>query len=173
MHRMPLANRTQTIPHQKLIIPRREDGRGDIHQDGDPAIVEIGEGFAAEEDGGDDAGAQVTGEVGADGDVGEAPDHGAVGQADGEGRADGGDERVGRVEVGPDDDADEGVDEEFGEEEEAEVSIPLVLAKIDSQFVVRAPREKLTSGSGWEKYTIYSPARRYTPTPSHLRYFAL
>ena len=119
MHRMPLANLTQTIPHQQLIIPRREQRRGHIDQDGDPAVIHIAEGLAAEEDGGDDPRAQITGEVGGDGDVGEAPDHGAVGEADGEGGAGGGDEGVRRVEAGPDDDTDVGVDEEFGEEEVA------------------------------------------------------
>lgn len=128
MHRMPLPNRTQTIPHQKLIIPRRENRRRNIHQNRNPTIAQVAEGFATEEDGSDDTGAEVTGEVGADGDVGKAPDHGAVGETDSEGGADGGDERVGGVEVGPDDDADEGVDEEFGEEEVAEIAIDIVSA---------------------------------------------
>ncbi len=123
MHRMPLGNLPQTIPHQKFIVPGREDGGGDIDQDGDPAVVKISEGFAAEENGGHDPGAEIAGQVGADGDVGEAPDHGGVGEADGEGGAGGGDEGVGGVEVCPDDEADEAVDEEFGEEEVAEIPV--------------------------------------------------
>lgn len=122
MHRMPLPNRTQTVPHQKLIIPRREHRRGYIHQYRNPAVVQIREAFTAEEDGRDDPRTEISGQVRADGDVGETPDHGAVGEADGEGGGGGGDERVGGVEVGPDDDADEGVDEEFGEEEVAEIA---------------------------------------------------
>ena len=122
MHRMPLPNLTQTVPHQELVIPRREQRRRHIDQDGDPAVVHVGEGFAAEEDGGHDPRAQVSGQVGGDGDVGEAPDHGGVGEADGEGGAGGGDEGVGGVEAGPDYDADVGVDEELGQEEVAEVS---------------------------------------------------
>lgn len=123
MHRMPLGDLPQTISHQKNIVTGREDGGGDIKQDGDPAVVEIGEGFAAEEYGGHDPDAEIAGEVGADGDVGEAPDHGCVGEADGEGGAGGGDEGVGGVEVRPDDEADEAVDEEFSEEEVAQVSV--------------------------------------------------
>ena len=122
MHRMPLRNLPQTISHQEFIVSGRENGGGDINQDGDPAVVEISEGFAAEEYGGHDAGAEIAGEVGADGDVGEAPDHGSVGEADGEGGAGGGDEGVGGVEVCPDDEADEAVDEELGEEKVAQVS---------------------------------------------------
>lgn len=123
MYRMALPNRAQAVPHQELVVARREDGRRDVHQDGDPAVIQIGEGLPAEEDGGHDPSAQVSSEIGADGDAGETPDHGAVGEADGEGGADGRDEGVGRVEVGPDHDADEGVDEEFGEEEVTEVAV--------------------------------------------------
>lgn len=123
MHRMPLGDLPQTIPHQKLIVSGRENSGGDINQDGDPAVVEVSEGFAAEENGGHDPGAEIAGEVRADGDVGEAPDHGCVGEADGEGGAGGGDERVGWVEVRPDDEADEAINEEFSKEEVAEVSV--------------------------------------------------
>ena len=119
MHRMPLPNLTQTIPHQQLIVSRREQRRRDVDQNRDPAIIHIGERFAAEEDGRHDPRAQVTGQIGRDGDVGEAPDHGGVGKADCKGGAGGGDEGVRGVEAGPDYDADVGVDEEFGEEEVA------------------------------------------------------
>lgn len=122
MHRVALADLAQAIPHQELVVARREERRGHVDQDGDPAVVHVAEGLAAEEDGGHDARAQVAGEVGGDGDVGEAPDHGGVREADGERGAGRGDERVRRVETGPDDDADVGVDEEFGQEEVAEVS---------------------------------------------------
>ena len=122
MHRMPLPNLTQAIPHQQLIVPRREERRRHVDQNRDPAVIHIGEGFAAEEDGRHDPRAKVTGHVGGDGDVGEAPDHGGVGEADCKGGAGGGDERVRGVEAGPDHDADVGIDEEFGEEEVAQVS---------------------------------------------------
>ena len=119
MHSMPLPNLTQTIPHQKLIIARCEQRRWHVHQNRNPAVIHVCETFLAEENGGDDTSAQVTSQVGGDGNVGEAPDHGAVGKADGEGSAGGGDEGIGGVETGPDYDADVGVDEEFGEEEVA------------------------------------------------------
>ena len=121
MHRMPLPNLTQAIPHQKLIIRRREQRRRHIDQDGNPAIIHIAKRFAAKEDGRHDPRPEVSGQVGGDGDVGEAPNHGGVREADGEGGAGGGDEGVRGVEAGPDDDADVGVDEEFGQEEVAEV----------------------------------------------------
>lgn len=122
MHRMPLANLTQAVPHQKLIIPRREQRRRHIDQDCDPAVIHIAERLAAEEDGRHDSRSEITGHVRGDGDVGEAPDHGSVCETDGEGSAGGRDEGIGRVETGPDYDADVGVDEEFGQEEVAEVS---------------------------------------------------
>lgn len=102
MLRVALANLLQTVPYQKLIVARRKDGRRHVHQNRDPwvAVVE-GEGFATEEDCGDDARAEVTGQVGRDGVHGKAPDHGCVGEADGEGDRDGGDEGVGGVEAGP------------------------------------------------------------------------
>ena len=79
--------------------------------------------LATVENGSDNPRAEVTREVGADGDVGESPDHDCVGEADGEGCAGGGDEGVGGVKDGPDHDADEGIDEEFDEEEVAEVGL--------------------------------------------------
>ena len=123
MNRMALPNLTQTVPHQKLIIPCCEDRRRHIDQDGNPAVIIVRERLAAEEDGRDDAGAEVTRQIRRDGDVGEGPDHGGVGHADGEGRGGGGDEGVGRVEARPDDEADVGVDEELGEEEVAQVGL--------------------------------------------------
>ena len=122
MHRMALSNLTQTIPHQKLVIPRREYRCRYIDQDGDPAVVHVAECFAAEEDGGHDSRSKVTSEVRRDGDVGEAPDHGSVCETDGEGSAGGRDKGVRRIETGPNYNADIGIDEEFGQEEVAEVS---------------------------------------------------
>lgn len=124
MTSMAFPNLVQTIPHQKLIVPRRENRRGDINKNTDPGVAVVeGEGLAPEEDGGHYARAEVTGEVRGDGVDGEAPDHGRVGEADGEGDGDGGDERVGRVQARPDDDADEAVDEELLEEQEALVRL--------------------------------------------------
>lgn len=122
MHSMPLSNLTQTIPHQELIIPRREQRRGHIDQDGDPTVVHVAERFAAEEYPRHDSRPKVTSEVCGDGDVSEAPNHGAVGKADGEGSAGGRDEGIGRIQTGPDDDPDVGIDEELGQEEVAQVS---------------------------------------------------
>lgn len=127
--RMALGDLTQTIPHQKLIVPRRKQRCGHIDQDRNPAIVHVGERFSTEEDGGHDARAQVSSEVRGDGDIGEAPDHGRVRQPDGQGDHARGDEGIGGVEAGPDDDADVGVDEELGQEEIAEIATcPLALA---------------------------------------------
>lgn len=113
MHRMPLPNNLQAIPHKELIVPRREQRRRHINQDGDPGVILVGEGLATEEYRGDDARAQVTGEIGGDGYAGEAPDHSGVGETYGEGDGDGGYEGVGGVQARPEYDADEGVDEEF------------------------------------------------------------
>ena len=119
---MSLPNLTQTIPHQKLIIPRREQRRRHIDQDSNPAVIHIAERLPAKEYSRHDPRSQITGEICRDGDVGEAPDHGGVCETDGKGSAGGRDEGVGGVETCPDYDADVGVDEEFGQEEEAEVS---------------------------------------------------
>lgn len=94
-----LPNQIQTIPHQKLVIPRREQCSRYVDQNGDPRVVVIGEDFAAEEDGGDDAGSQVTGEVSADRNICVSPYHTSVSQPYSEWHADGGDEGVGGVET--------------------------------------------------------------------------
>ena len=122
MGSMALRNLTQTIPHQKLIVGRSEKRRGHVDQYRNPAVIQIAKGFAAEEDGRNDSGSQVTSQVRGDGNVGETPDHGCVGETDGEGGGGGGYEGVGGVEARPDYDADVGVYEEFGEEEVAEVA---------------------------------------------------
>ena len=116
-----LADLLQAVAHEELVVARSEDGGRDVDEDTDPRVGR--EGALAEEDGGDDAGAQVPGEIGGDGVAGEAPDHDGVGDADGEGDGDGGDEWIRRVEAGPDDDADEAVDEELLEEEEALIGL--------------------------------------------------
>ena len=126
MGSMPPRNLLQAIPHQKLIIRRREQRCRHINQDGNPAIIQITKCLASEEDSGNDSSAQVTSQVRGDGNVGETPDHGCVGETDGEGGGGGGYEGVGGVEAGPDYDADVGVYEEFGEEEVAEVAGGLV-----------------------------------------------
>lgn len=56
-----LTDQIQTIAHQKLIISRREQRGRDVDKNSNPRVVVVGEDFAAEEDGGDDAGAKVTG----------------------------------------------------------------------------------------------------------------
>ena len=122
MLRMPLSNLAQTIPHQKLIISRRKKRSRHINQNSNPAIIQIRKHLAAKENRRNDSTAQVPGQICGNGHVGEAPDHGCVCETDGEGGAGCGDEGVGRVETGPDYDADIGVDEEFGEEEIAKVS---------------------------------------------------
>lgn len=121
MLRMSLANLLQAIPHQQLIVRCSEDRRGHVHQDADPAVDR--EGALPEKDGGDDACAEVTGEVGADAVSGEAPHHDGIGDADREGHRDGRDKRVRGVEARPDDDADEAVHKEFLEEDVALVGL--------------------------------------------------
>ena len=118
---MALADLLQAVPHQKLIVARGEDGRGDVDQDRDPGVG--GEGALAEEDGRHDARAEIPGQVRRDGVAAEAPHHDGVGDADGEGDRDGRDEGVGRVEARPDHDPDEAVDEELLEEEIALVRL--------------------------------------------------
>lgn len=79
--------------------------------------------LAAEEDGRDDATAEITREVGADAVPAKAPDHAAVREADGVGGRVRGDEGVGGIEGGPDDERNVGVDEELDEEEIAQVGL--------------------------------------------------
>ena len=121
MHCMPFPNLIQAIPHQKLIIPRRKQRGRHIDQNRNPTIIQISETFPAEEYGGHDTRAKISGEVRGDSDVGKGPDHGAISEAYGEGRTGGGNEWVGRIEACPDHEADVGVYEEFGEEEVAEI----------------------------------------------------
>lgn len=111
---MALPNLTQTIPHQEFIIPRREQRRRHIDQNCNPAVVHVGERFAAEEDSRHDSCAKITGKVCRDGNVGEAPNHCSVRETDGEWSAGGRDEGIRGVEAGPDHDTDKRVDEEFG-----------------------------------------------------------
>ena len=122
MGSMPPRNLLQAIPHQELIIGRREQRRRYVNQNGNPAVIQITKRLTTEEDSGHDTRAQVTSQVRGDGNVGETPDHGCVGETDSEGSGGGGYERVGRVEARPDYDADVGVYEEFCEEEVAEVA---------------------------------------------------
>lgn len=105
MHSPPSPQLRQAIAHDELVVAGGEDGGGHVDEDGDPRVATIGEGLAAEEDGGDDARAQVARQVGADADVREAPHHRRVREADHERRGGGRDERVGWVERRPDDDA--------------------------------------------------------------------
>ena len=123
VQRVPAPDLLQAVPHQELVVARREEGRGDVDQDGDPRVVVVAEDLAAEEDGRHDASPQVTREVRADRVAAEAPDHVAVREADGVRHALGGDERVSRVETGPYHQTDEAVDEEFDEEEVAFVRL--------------------------------------------------
>ena len=122
MHGMPLPNLTQTIPQQELIVTRREERSRHIDQDCDPAVIHISECLPAKEDGCHNSRSKITGEVCRDGDVCEAPDHGGVCKTDGERGAGGRDKGVGGVQAGPDDEANVGVDEKFGQEEVAKVS---------------------------------------------------
>ena len=114
MQRMALSNLTQTIPHQELIIPRSKQRSRNINQDSNPAVVKVRERFSAEENSRNNSSTQVPSQVGGDGDVGETPDHSCVCETDSKGSALCRDEWVGGVQTGPDDDADVGVDKEFG-----------------------------------------------------------
>lgn len=119
VNRGTLSDLLQTVAHDELVeASGRQRGR-DVDEDTDGGVGHVAKSVAAEENCGDDARAQVTGEVGGDGDARETPDHDGVSEADGEGGGGRGDEGVGRVEAGPDDHADVEVDEEFDEEEEA------------------------------------------------------
>lgn len=92
MPRMALANNQERIPHQELIVRRRKERRGHVDQDPDGRVVHVRKDVTAPKHGGDDARAQVAGEVRGNGYVGEAPDHVAVGKADEKGCGSGGDE---------------------------------------------------------------------------------
>ncbi|KAL8727242.1 MAG: hypothetical protein Q9181_005789, partial [Wetmoreana brouardii] len=125
-----------------LVISGSEDRSWDVDQDGYPTVVQITERLAAKEDGRHDSGSQVTSKVGADSNIAKSPYHGRVSHSNSKRRADGRNERVGRVEVGPDDHADEAIDEEFGQEE-----IPQIpnKANVNSTPVPWAKLESLTS----------------------------
>lgn len=109
---VPTVYLLQAVPHEELVVARGEDGGGDVDEDADPGVAVVkGEGLLAEEDGGDHPRAQVPGQVRGDGVARETPDHGRVRDADRKGDRHGADERVGRVQARPDDDADVAVDE--------------------------------------------------------------
>lgn len=69
--RTTTSNLLQTVAHEKFIVSGGEDGGGHVDENRNPAVVFVGEGFGAEEDGGDEAGTEISGKVGGDGDVGE------------------------------------------------------------------------------------------------------
>lgn len=93
----------ERIPQEHLVDGRAKNCGGHVDQDRDPAVVPVREGLAAKEDGRHDPAAQVPGQVGRDGDGREAPDHDAVGQSDHGGGGSRGDEGVGGIKAGPDD----------------------------------------------------------------------
>lgn len=80
MSAMALRDGLEGVSLNGLIDDRSEDGSGDVDEDGNGSVGV--EGVAAVENGGDDARAQVTRQVGGDGDVCKAPDHVGVGDAD-------------------------------------------------------------------------------------------
>lgn len=63
------------------MVRRREERGRHVDQDADPGAVLVAKGLVAEEDGGDDARAQVTSQVSADAGVGQAPSNDGVGEA--------------------------------------------------------------------------------------------
>ena len=121
MKRVASPDDVQTVSHEELVIRCREQCSRDVDQDRDPAVVLVAEGFSTVEDGCDNAGAEVTSQVRADRDVGEAPDHESVSEADDEWSTGGSNEGVGGIESSPDDDADVAVHEPLDEEEVAQV----------------------------------------------------
>ena len=123
MHRGSLPQLLQTVAHEEFVVARREERGGHIDQDCDPAVVVEREDLAAKEDGGDDAAAEITRQVGADGGPTETPYHIPVGETDGVGGGGGRDEGVGGIEGSPDDEADEAVDKELDEEKVAQVRL--------------------------------------------------
>lgn len=100
---MALRNDHERVSQQQLIVRRRQDGGWNVDEDRDGGVAI--EGVAAEEDGCDDASAEVTGQIGREGVVGEAPDHDGVYKTDDEWCSCGCDERVRGVKSCPDDDA--------------------------------------------------------------------
>lgn len=117
---MSLGDLGQAVADHKLVEGCCEQSCGDIDQYGDPRVaVVVREGFFAEEDGGNDAGAQISGRVGGDRVDCETPDHCCIHQPDGEGHANGRDEGICRIQASPDHHPDEAIDHEFLEEEVA------------------------------------------------------
>jgi hypothetical protein len=121
---MALVNLLQAVSHQELVVTCGEDRGGDVDQNRDPRVrAGERESLAAEEDGGDDPGAKIPGEICRDCVSSEAPDHGGVRNADGERYRLGADERIGWVKACPDDDTDVAIDEELLEEQEPLVGL--------------------------------------------------
>ena len=107
MLRMATLDLLQAVSHQELVVPRCEDGGGDVDQDGDPGVAVVdAEDLAAPEDGCNDSGSEISGQVGGDAIGREAPNHCGVGHADGEWDGDWAHEGVGGVQGSPDYDAD-------------------------------------------------------------------
>lgn len=77
----PFTYFLQAVSHEHFVVGCCEEGGGYVDEDGDPGVGVVGEGFAAEEDQGDEAGAEVTGHVCAYCDVCERPYHSRVCEA--------------------------------------------------------------------------------------------
>ena len=109
----------QAVAHQELVVARGRDCSRDVDQDRDPRVAIVDREDAATKEGGTGQScAEIPGQIGGDCVGRETPDHRCVGDADGEWDTGRGNEWVGRVQTGPDDNADVEVDEEFLEEQE-------------------------------------------------------
>lgn len=79
MHRVALSNDQETVSHEKLVVGRSSQSGWDVDKNSNGSIAHVGKGFSSVEDGGDNAGSQITGQVRGNGHVGETPDHAGVG----------------------------------------------------------------------------------------------
>lgn len=68
-----VAQLLKTVTHKELVPSGGKERRRDVDQDGDPAVVVVRKGFAAVEDCSYNTSSEISGKVGADGDVGETP----------------------------------------------------------------------------------------------------
>lgn len=123
VHCVALVDVEQAVPHQHLIVTRRQERGGDVDEHGDGRVPHVGERLLSEKDCRNNTCPQVTSQVRADGNVGKAPYHGSVRETNDERGAGGADKGIRRVETRPDDDADEGVDKELGEEHVSQVCL--------------------------------------------------
>lgn len=115
--KMATVDHLHGVTEDELVVGDREERCGDIDQDGNPAVGFVGESFRAKESSSNHSSTQISGKIGRDGNIGESDNHGRICETNHEWRSRGRDEWIGGIKDSPDDHSNEGVHEEFNEEE--------------------------------------------------------